>query len=606
MLSEFSARAFDWFQGLPPVAAQRKLSTRNWIAGALPARRVKGHRAELLRVSARLDRQFARGASALEALSEGSASLLGTSRRLLQYSLGQDDTPSTFGAAIQVIERPLRFNDDCLPITRKVEDSLSGVAARISTFHQFRSTLNVAIAPLQILQTMFRIESAAACPETQALFVSLSSEIERLMERMSTMIAREFDAIEQAGSAVSDVIGRLRELRVRQSLASERATQITASVKRLEDEIEANRARDIQLVGATERIASRVANIVACLQYQDILTQRLSHVVSGLDDLAARLDRSESCGELQSMKFLRDVALVEARQLDDIEKILDQAIGSIVQTLGDLSNEIGGLSNECVLLNGVESSSGACDGMVQMLLETFDENLLLIQTTSEQSDTICAVLDPIRSLLGSLTGNILDLSAQIRLIALNAQVQAVQAGAGTGLEVLSDHTRSIAEEMARIVASLATELDGLKEGLKIGMDHAALGRDRSRQFLVYLRAEAEVQEGKLHEFRNRMLAELRFVGEQINKVQNDSLSMAAALDIRPSTVEAIRSLREELEWFSGELQMRLPKCGHAEDLAALAARYTTAAERTSHERALDGSANAAEATSSPEGSVELF
>jgi hypothetical protein len=297
---------------------------------------------------------------------------------------------------------------------------------------------------------------------------------------------------------------------------------------------------------------------------------------------------------------------VEARQLKDIETILDQTIATMVQTLGDLSSEIGGLSNECVLLNGVESSSGACDGMVQTLLETFDENLLLIETTSDQSDAICSVLEPIRGLLGSLTGNILDLSAQIRLIALNAQVQAVQAGAGTGLEVLSDHTRSIAEEMARIVASVATELDALKEGLKNGMDDAALGRDRSREFLVYLRAEAEVQEGKLHEFRNRMLAELRFVGDQINKVQSDSLSMAAALDIRPSTVETIRSLREELEWFSGELENRLPKGGPAEDLATLAARYTTAAERSSHEHALERLANVPEAVDSPEGSVELF
>jgi hypothetical protein len=377
-------------------------------------------------------------------------------------------------------------------------------------------------------------------------------------------------------------------------------------VKRLEDQIEANRARDIQLVGATERISARVANIVAGLQYQDILTQRLSHVVSGLDDLAARLITAESSGEPESMTFLRDVALVEARQLEDIEKILDQTIRNIVKALGELSTEIGGLSNECVLLNGVESSSGAFDGMVQTLLETFDENLLLIQSTSEQSDTICCVLEPISGLLGSLTGNILELSAQIRLIALNAQVQAVQAGAGTGLEVLSDHTRSIAEEMARIVASVAAELDSLKDGLKNGMDDAALGRDRSREFLIYLRAEAAVQEGKLHEFRNRMLAELRYVGDQINKVQNDALSMAAALDIRPSTVEAIRSLREELEWFSGELQARLPKGGCAQDLAVLAARYTTASERSSHDRALEGRREASETGDGPEGSVELF
>jgi hypothetical protein len=43
---------------------------------------------------------------------------------------------------------------------------------------------------------------------------------------------------------------------------------------------------------------------------------------------------------------------------------------------------MGDLGKECILMNGVESPGAAVDGMVQVLLDTIQENLDLIQSTT--------------------------------------------------------------------------------------------------------------------------------------------------------------------------------------------------------------------------------
>ena len=230
------------FRRVTDLLLRRAARTACWAQQVLPGNRIQWHRGRLEDFAVKLEKRFVHVSTRLENLAGQSALLLDSSRQLLKYSLGHDDA-STFQAAVAVMERPLDFNDECLGITDKLDRNLALVAVRIGRLHHFKSTLDASIAPLRILQTMFRIESAASSPEIQTLFTSLSAEIEGLLFRMSTMIAREFEAIERTGATVRDVIIRLAGIRTLQVKAQARRAEIGESLQKLEAQIETNKEK---------------------------------------------------------------------------------------------------------------------------------------------------------------------------------------------------------------------------------------------------------------------------------------------------------------------------------------------------------------------------
>ncbi|HWE52039.1 MAG TPA: hypothetical protein VG273_19760 [Bryobacteraceae bacterium] len=597
------------FRFLADLLLYRVARTARWVQHALPGNRIQWHRSRLDDFAAGLETRFVHVSARLENLAGESAQLLDSSRKLLKYSLGHDDA-STFQAAVAIMEKPLEFNEECLGITEKLDRNLALVAVRIGRLHRFRSALDASIAPLKILQTMFRIESAASSPEIQSLFTSLSAEIERLLFSMSTMIAREFEAIERTGATVRDVIARLEGVRFLQVKAQARRSQIAESLQKLEAQIETNKEKDVRLIGATQAVAGKVAGMVAALQYQDILNQRLQHVLEGLGSLAERLQALRGNNCIAELNFVRDASKVESAHLEDVESVFGGAVETLRSSLESLAEEMGGLDRQCIRMDGVESSSAACDGMVQVLLDSIGENLELTELSSARSEEIFAVLEPIGSLLGNLTGSILELSARIRLIALNAQIQAAQAGDGSGLEVLSSQTRSIAEEIARIVTDIAAELAVLKEGLKSGLEDVEYTRFRSLEFLRFLREDGAEHEARLHGFRNRMLAELKRVGELITSVQTESRGLSASLDMPSAALSVVAEARGELLRFSDSLSVRLDGHARGSGLLQHTRAYTAAAEHAAHARALrpdsGGDAEMFPAPPVVEGSVELF
>lgn len=602
-VKELVQPVLDW-------ASRREARTCRWVAQAFSAERIEWHQTRLSGCAARLGKCFLRVSAALEGLSGKSSSLLENARRLLQCSLGQEGEGSIFQSAIDVMERPLNFNDECLAITGKVEQNLALVGGRIGRLHRFKANLDANIAPLRILQTMFRIESASSPPEVLAVFVSLSEEIELLMGKMSTLIATEFEAIESTGKTVNDVSARVRELHARQIDAGKRRAAIEESLAKLETQFEADKIRDQRLMGATETISQKIAGMVGALQYQDILNQRLEHVMGGLGELAGESQSMESNASTEALRFLRDSSMVEAAQLEGIEDVLDGAVGSLKDALDGLAEETRALGAECVLENGVASPSAAVDGMVQVLLDTIRENTELIQSTSLQTREIGAALEPIGGLLGNLTGSILELSARIRLIALNAQIQAAQGAEGTGLEVLASRTRSIAEEMAVSVTEIADELAALKQGVTGSLQDVEYTHTRSLEFLQFLLEDGRKQELELRAFRDGMLTSLRCIADRIEHIEAEARGLSASLDMRSTVLDVVRSVRLELSQFSEQLGVRMGREIRSSRVEQHALSYTAASERSAHERALRGASTGGFASdpmpAMVEGTVELF
>ena len=588
----------------------RDARTARWAAGAFSEKRVLWNRTRVSGCACQIDKCFLRISAALEGLAGRSSTLVAGSRRLLHASQGRDGDASVFQAAIDVMERPLSFNDECVEITARVEADLESVAVRIGRLHRFQAKLDASLAPLRILEIMFRIESASAPPGILALFVSLSSEIARLMEQMATLIAREFEAIENTAVTVGEVAARVRRLHARQSGAQRRRGEIQSSMAALGAQIEEDQVRDQRLIGATESIQGKISGLVGALQYQDILNQRLQHVIEGLAEMAKQSRALSSGASGDVLCFMRDAPRVEAAQLEDVGDTLGDIMERLRVSLDGLAEEARGVGAGSAAAGSAAAMDGrAADRMVRVLLDTLQENTELIESTSTQTGEIRAALEPIGGLLGNLTGSILGLSARIRLISLNAQIQAAQAGEGTGLEILACRARTIAEEIVAQVAELAAELEGLKHALGADLEQMEATQMRSAEFLRLLREDGGQQDARLRHFQDQMQKERQSVAEHIEQIQAESTSLSASLSVRSTLLDILGATRTGLQQFSVALSARLTHRNTSTRVEDFARSYTAASERAAHHRALTAESAPMMAQPAPalaEGSIELF
>lgn len=610
MISRHALKLKQLLQRFADLVTRRQARTGRWAARAFPAKRIHWHRTRLSGGAGQLEKCFVHLSAALEGLAGRSASLLNGSRKLLQYSLGREGDTSIFESAIAVMERPLDFNDECLQITARVERNLLQVAGRIGRLQSLKANLDKSLAPLSILETMFRIESASSPPEVLSLFVSLSAEIELLMGQMSTLIAREFDSIESTGKTVNDVSARVRQLHRRQTDAGKRRASIAESLRRLDAQLETDKVHQIRLVAATQAISGKLSGMVGALQYQDILNQRLQHVLTGLAGIAGQSRKAENNASADALCFLRDASKVEAAQLTGVEDVLNGAVETLRSSLDGLAEEMRDLSADWVLSDGDVAPGAAVNGMIQVLLETIRENTELIVSTSAQSRDIRSVLEPIGGLLGNVTASILGISARIRMIALNAQIQATQGGNGTGLEVLACRARNIAEEIAHQVGEISAELAAIKLGLAGAVDDIEQTCTQSTELHQFLLRHGKEQETRLLGFKNRMVAELHSAADSVAHLKEQSCSLSASLDMRSTVLDVVSSARGELQQFSHLLSARICTEARSARLEEHAQSYTAASERAAHEHAIR-SCPASSLAANPllamtEGSVELF
>jgi hypothetical protein len=144
---------------------------------------------------------------------------------------------------------------------------------------------------------------------------------------MSTLVAREFEAIESTGATVNDASARLRVLHTRQASAQKRRSEIEDSLVRLDGQLEADKLKDMRLVEATKAVSEKISGMVSALQYQDIRNQRIEHVTRGLGNIADQWQALEGNPGPEALYFLRDASRVESAQLEDVEGVFAGALG---------------------------------------------------------------------------------------------------------------------------------------------------------------------------------------------------------------------------------------------------------------------------------------
>ena len=501
---------------------------------------------------ASLEARFLAIATALEELPGLSARLVRGSERLLDLAGGKDRGATILEDTLARLRGPMDY-------TRRYQDSsTANLAVLLESTQQIEKMLSYerifrdATAPLKYLQTLFHVESAALGHDVQSNFASLTEDIERMQLQMTQILAEKFGKLQSNKQTAEALRSRLFEQGASQGKAiRDQEAQLGQFVEKLKTLLASNKEKDNRVNATTQQISRKVGSLVFGLQAQDAVSQRLAHILEALDGIQSKFTeyQSQPSSDIKrnALRHLAQAAQAESAQLEAVQHDLGKVESELISTLLAIKTEVESLENVSVHLAPSQQVTAGLPGMVQMLLETLDAALVIARTTASSAEDAYQSIAPIRGQANNVTEVLRKLHGEIKLIALNAQVQTAGISQGTGLEVLAAQTATIAHETDKISNQIALGLDDLSQRLNALVTTFETIRDEGLQGTETWSRSCEEQKQILHHYRDESLAELRRMSETSLHIKRLTQSMADQVRPNASASESLQATRQTLQ-----------------------------------------------------------
>lgn len=596
-----------WWGQVLQTARRHRPDVSRRLAPELSA--VESGRGVINEVGVGLENHFLRVGRNLEELATLGDGIVATGESLIRLATGQTDGEDHLRGALDMLAPPVRVLDDCLVRSAAVIGRLGEHQLLITDIRRLESLLDDIVAPLRFIQVAFRIESAVLDPEARGVFVGLTREIEQLYQQVVGLFAEQFTSLANAHRQIDALVTRLGpQIRAHQQLVERKKAVIEQTLDDLRRALEENQSQDVRLVGAAQSLKAAVAKVVNAVQFQDITRQKLQHVDEALAGIGERIKDQTAHAPGRDRQpaadlggFIHEVGAVQLGQIAAVQQELRDAEQSIGDAFSSILHHAGQVDEECVLLRNFQTSSVEMDGMVQVILNTLDELSGLVSDTLIIQTEVSATLTPLAGMASNLTGTMSGLSQSIRLIALNAQIQAAQVGMGTGLEVLAQRTCQLADEASGANARAAEGLDRLIAGFNaLGEECKALEDSVGGQ-QRWLEVEGGAVKVRLHRYRDRTLERFCELGHMVETTRNLARTALEALPFSATTcarLEPLVSAIQALVDRTTALDLPVPVRDDAGAGPTLA-NYTMASERETH-RAVIAQRGRSPATNTPE------
>jgi hypothetical protein len=565
----------------------------------------------------KLERQFLATSTQLESLAQCGEEFVKQIENLVRLATGQDGDHSVFAEAIQLVEQATQFLAGCRVQTGRMLEELKEYSGQIEHLLGFEAELQRTMLPLTFVQTLFKAESAPLGPGVQQMFTALTREIEALHARVREIFGTKFKQLEQTRATIGKVIGQLeRQAQTLQEVTTTQKAQIESSIEALKKELFSNQERDVRLHRLSKDFSREVGQTVVSLQFQDIVNQKIQHIREALPRIEAKyaelIGVANPGARIEQLRFLNQSCRIEAEQLQAARGDLSGAEGTIQASINRMLSRLAEVDSRSLSLEEFKLLTTSFDGMVQVLVETIEEVRNLVTATAAGAAEAYELLRPLGSLASDLTGIVRGVSAQIKLIGLNAQVQAARAALdrrGAGLEVLSARTSEISSETARISQEAAGRLDQLAAGLAGCVK--AFGELRAnglaQQGILSERGGAE--EERLHAFRDRALETLRAIGDSLDGIRARALQTLESAHFTEFLEETLPALLTPLAGIAAEADRLLGSHGVSTDQSCFVGdfrrHYTMHSEREVFDGVVEGAGTRAAGGSSDAAALDF-
>ncbi|MBL9169396.1 MAG: hypothetical protein JNN07_16775 [Verrucomicrobiales bacterium] len=494
---------------------------------------------------------------------------------------------------MSILRAPLDYVDNYQRTTSELLDVLRKRTEQIQRMLLSEEELQRTVAPLKFIRTMYRVESATLGNEVQSMFLALTEEIQTLQQQVNQTFAAKFDILRANQRSMDALIRRLNQQTNEQgALMKQKRSYISKAVQDLNQDLEINRKKDIKLTQVTNRISSEVVKLVFSLQAQDVVAQKIAHVLSALDGMERQansdLRSDEPDKQNASILYLYQAAGVEAAQLKAVAENLRQTDTALCGSLDVILGQVKALDLDCVSLTEFDQVTVGASGLVQTLLDSLSEVQSMVEGAVASAKDAFDAIRPMGGQASNVTAVMRDLSARIKLIALNAQVQAAHIKSGTGLEVLAAQTADIANVIGNISSGIAEELDAFTKHLDQLVETFGnlyeTGTAGHQQWLVEFRA----QEKELHTYRDEALSELTHIGSASDRLRKLAHNMRSRVQLKELADDRVELPSTTLLTLQEMMTPWVKDIPEHETKMAYTRSYTMESERLIHENVLTG------------------
>jgi|GEM_PF-1275247 len=512
------------FEGVRRGVATRWRRKQTLSGVFLLAESLEEKRGDLTHLSGRLEEEFLKLGESLMQVSNESENLLSKSEDLLKLATGQIDGEDEFRKATEGLKPALQFLDEYKQWSGALTGDLRRFRSQILKVCDWEREIDELLQPLKLMQVLFRIESARLPAETRAVFLILTENIQQVLDKAGVQVKAEFEDMRKMLEGVDRLIARIDQHVSSQSVVLKtKELAIEDSMKGLEKSIVECRHRDMRLTSTVAAMRTEVGRVVQGIQVQDFTRQQLEKLDVIFEDVSALVS---SCGDEASgnhengggrtLGKLNMIALRSREHLEKINSGIHMASETTRAALETILKRTQDLKNDCMTLHDLPSVASAGSGMVDVILNVVSELRGMIVEESKLALEVQREVQSLSGLAGELTVSIWQLSFGIKLIALNAQVQAAQLTECTGLEVLSQRTCVISDGINSASQSNATLLSDVNSGLEKVLSECRTLCDRVSDGGCFLKQGDCTVETQLHAFRDRVLKEFTLVNEQLD------------------------------------------------------------------------------------------
>lgn len=265
---------------------------------------------------------------------------------------------------------------------------------------------------------------------------------------------------------------------------------------------------------------------------------------------------------------------------------LGKAEDALSSAVADISAHVNLRENKCLLAKEFERVTVTGNSSVQLSLEMLADVDALISEVVRCSREFYDSVEPVGRLTTGLTGALEQLANKMRLIALNAQVQAVQIGDGTGLEVLAAQTAGVSADTSGLAESIASDIERLAGTVQVLTAAFRTICDRGEATASLFKSEATTHGVRLHQIRDHSAAKLEAVRSAMESIDRSIGVIAEQADTRKRSARALPVLIDGL--LRAATRLHVPASEqHRISGGSEHVRYTMASERDAHEKAIN-------------------
>jgi len=562
------------------------------------------HRQAIFQLTEDTEAVFRAMGVSLEVQASAGVSLVEQGRQLVTLAAGDDAEHTGIADAIALVRQALQFIEECVEQTHELVVRLEHYQDRIGHLLKEEQQVDRILAPLRIVQTLFRIESITLHPEMQAGFHALSCEIPKFETEVRQTFGRHAEQLVRTRRGIEAAATRLRERATvqRETIKSEqaRASQILTDLER---ELNRSRERNVRLNELIGDIDTEIRGLVVNLQYQDITRQKLEHVGGALDDIRTDFDSSVWSNQ-SKLGAIRDSCQLESLQTEAVRQELGKALSGIATGAHGIIERLAQIENDCwprAEFKVVCAATSDRVSALQTLLGNVRELLPLVLASAEEA---LRVIDSFSDVAANVATTARDMAGNMRLIALNAQILAAQAGEqGAGLLILAEHTYAISEGIRLATERIGVEFTEAGELLASVVEQCVTLKNRALERRREFDGRGLIVAEQLKMYRDGTTRTLQNLGVLLERVSEQSGEMLSAVEAKDEYCSVLSRLHEHLtavvaacDTAPGSHQVRRKIAAQFDRLER---RYTMASERIIHAATL-GRANETQADAHPE------